>query len=94
MQFKWDATKADLVHRDRKIAFEDIAELFERPHVVIASSKMGEERWRIVGEVRGACVTGVFTRRGDNIRIITARRAWRGEEREYRSLYAQGDSEA
>jgi uncharacterized DUF497 family protein len=88
MQFQWDAAKADLVYRSRRIAFEDIAELFEKPHVVIASSKMEEERWRIVGDICGACVTGVFTRRGYNIRIITARRAWRAEEREYRSLYA------
>jgi uncharacterized protein len=91
MEFEWDQTKAEMVWRERGLRFDNIAELFENPHVIIASDKMGEERWRIVGEVDDVCVTGVFTRRDDRIRIITARRSWRNEEREYRALHARGN---
>jgi uncharacterized protein len=94
MSFEWDQAKAMLVYRERAIAFEDIAELFSKLHVIVASDKHGEQRWRIVGELDDVCVTGVFTRRGDVIRIITARRSWPNEEREYRSLLARRDPTA
>jgi uncharacterized protein len=91
MEFEWDPTKAATVERERGLIFDNIAELFEKPHVIIDSSKMGEERWRIVGQIDDICVTGVFTRRGDSFRIITARRSWRSEEREYRALHDRGN---
>jgi uncharacterized protein len=87
MQFEWDPRKADSVFAARNISFVDVARLFSISHIVIASDKMGETRWRIIGEVEAICITGVFTRRGENIRIITARRSWPNEERKYRSLY-------
>jgi uncharacterized protein len=91
MKFEWDRTKAELVFRERALAFSDIAELFDKPHVIIPSNKVGEERWRIVGQIEDVCVTGVFTRRGESIRIITARRSWRSEEREFRALHDRGN---
>lgn len=89
MQFEWDNQKAERIWRERAIAFEDIAKLFEAPHVVLSSDKRGELRWRIIGEIGGVCVTGVYTHRDAAIRIITARRSWPNEEREYRSLHAR-----
>lgn len=88
MRFEWDPAKAKAVQDSRGISFFDIARLFDSAHVVIPSDKMGEARWRIVGRIDGVCVTGVFTRRGDVFRIITARRFWKNEEREYGSLHA------
>jgi uncharacterized protein len=87
MQFEWDPNKAARVLADRDLSFADVARLFDSSHIIIASHKMGEPRWRIVGEIADVCITGVFTRRDQNIRIITARRSWPNEEREYRSIH-------
>ncbi len=89
MLFEWDQQKAARVMTDRAIAFADIAGLFDSAHVIVPSNKGGETRWRVIGEIDEVCVTGIYTVRGDVIRIITARRAWPKEEREYRALHAR-----
>jgi uncharacterized protein len=89
MQFEWDAGKASLVMAERAIAFSDIARLFSAHHVILRSDRQEEERWRIVGEIDEVCITGVYTVRRGVIRIITARRSWTKEEREYRALLAR-----
>jgi uncharacterized protein len=89
MLFEWDPNKAAAVYESRAISFEDIAGLFDKERLIIESHKQGEQRWRVIGEIEDVCVTGVFTRRGDAIRIITARRSWPNEERKYRTLLAR-----
>ncbi len=89
MQFEWDPAKAERVMSERAIAFADVAGLFDFAHVIVPSNKGEETRWRVIGEIDEVCVTGIYTVRGDVIRIITARRAWPKEEREYRALHAR-----
>ncbi len=40
-------------------------------------------RWRAIGRMRGRLYTLIYTVRGDNIRIISLRRANAGEVRTY-----------
>jgi uncharacterized protein len=47
----------------------------------------GEERFSVLGKTENVVLYVVYTRRGDNLRIISARRAGRHErERYYESL--------
>jgi uncharacterized protein len=42
-----------------------------------------EERWLALGAIEGLIVAFAYTKRGDNIRIINARRANRDERNRY-----------
>ncbi len=54
-------------------------------HLIIPSvrERDGEERFKVIGTVRGRLFTGVFTWRGGLPRFISVRRSNRGEERAY-----------
>jgi uncharacterized protein len=83
VEFEWDNEKAKRIWEDRAIDFLDVVRLFADRHVVLPSSRYDEERWRAVGLLDGRMITVVYTMRGETIRIVTARRAWKNEEREY-----------
>jgi uncharacterized protein len=88
MNFEWDARKARQVLNDRGIDFKEMTAIFANDMIVERSDQNGEERWLAIGELNGKCFVVVHTRRGDTIRIITARRARGYEERQYRSRNA------
>ncbi len=88
MKFDWDPDKAARILEKRGIALGDIAKLFAEEHVVMRSDQNGEERWKIVGIIDEVFVTGIYTIRIGVTRIITARRAWRKEERAHRELHS------
>jgi uncharacterized protein len=85
VEFEWDENKARKVFESRKIDFDDVALMFDVNHIKIRTDYSKEERWLVIGEIDGKCVTGVYTHRSNSIRIITARRARKNEEREYYS---------
>jgi uncharacterized protein len=88
MEFEWDEEKANATLHDRGIDFNYIVRLFDNPRLEKRSDRNGEERWLTIGEVDRKVFAVVFTRRGHVIRIISARRARRDEERSYRSHYS------
>lgn len=54
------------------------------------SGDHGEERFLIIGLAKGHLIlTVVYTERGDNIRIISARRATKAERDDYQSQNAK-----
>lgn len=60
-----------------KTAWDDVGAL------EIELENRGEPRWGLVARVKGEMHTVVFTRRGDNVRLITMRRSHPNEERLY-----------
>jgi uncharacterized DUF497 family protein len=90
MGFEWGGIKRRLNAERHDIDFLDAVALFDgRPVYVYASPRGNEERLVTVGEMGGRMVAVIWTRRGENIRIISARRA-RGEEKgEYRKHTAE-----
>jgi uncharacterized DUF497 family protein len=66
------------------IDFDEALEVFYTANMVRRSDRNEEERWIAVGESEGRIITVVFTRRGNALRIISARRARKNEERAYR----------
>jgi uncharacterized DUF497 family protein len=83
--FEWDDDKSRANVRKHGIDFEDASEVFYGPIILRQSNRNNEERWIAIGSLEDRLITVVFTRRADVIRIISARRARKNEEREYRN---------
>jgi hypothetical protein len=79
VQFEWDRSKAALNRRKHGIAFTDAATVFVDPLARIFTDpdhSEVEQRELIVGYDRTQRLLIVsFAERGDNVRIISARRA-------------------
>jgi uncharacterized DUF497 family protein len=83
--FEWDDDKSRANLGKHGIDFDDASDVFYRPIILRPSDRNNEERWIAIGSLEGRLITVVFTRRADVIRIISARRARKNEEREYRN---------
>ena len=86
MDFEWDENKNKANIKKHKIAFEDAAQIFFNFRVEKPSFREKENRYITIGEVQKRITTIVYTIRNENIRIISARKARKNEEKEYRSL--------
>ncbi len=88
MEFSWDETKRERVLAERGIDFLLLARtLFDgRTILTVPTYGPGEDRFISVGPVEGKLFTMVWTSRDGGVRIITARRARNGEEKQYRYL--------
>ncbi|MFZ0257043.1 MAG: BrnT family toxin [Gammaproteobacteria bacterium] len=88
MPFEWHEGKRLLNIEERGIDFVDVIPLFANPDAVSfedTRKDYGETRYILLCPVRGLLFQVAYTVRGENIRIISARR---GNKRE-RRLYAQ-----
>ena len=85
-QFEWDDAKARSNLAKHGITFEAACRVFDD---VLAFDQLdldsgpGEIRYVITGMVNGLPLTVVYTERGCRIRIISARKATKFEQREY-----------
>ena len=83
--FEWDNVKCRRNIEKHGIDFDEATEVFYGPVLLRRSDKKSEERWIAAGETEQRILAVVFTLRGQKIRIISARRARRNEERAYRN---------
>jgi uncharacterized DUF497 family protein len=83
--FDWDERKSELNLAKHGIDFDAAIEVFYGPVILRRSDRNNEERWIAIGYSESRLIAVVFTRRSDVIRIISARRARKNEEREYRN---------
>jgi uncharacterized DUF497 family protein len=83
--FEWDDQKSQLNLAKHGIDFEDVIGIFDEPILLVRSDRDNEVRWIAVGSSESRVIAVVFTRRDKAIRIISARRARKNEEREYRN---------
>ena len=94
--FEWDDRKrrATLAAHGRP-DFMVAIRLFDGPVLEARDGRKdyGEERWRAIGEVDGRCLVVVYTRRGGNRRIISARRANRKEAASFKQVIAAARSD-
>ena len=93
VSFEWDERKNLLNFGKHGIDFDDASEIFYGPIIFRQSDRNNEERWIAIGSLEDRLITVVFTRRKDVIRIISARRARKNEEREYRNAEVGRPSE-
>ena len=88
MEYEWDPAKAQVNLRKHRISFADAALALEdaRALTMADPDASGEQRFVSLGsDPRGRVLVTVFTTRGRQTRIISARRAGRNERRRYES---------
>jgi uncharacterized protein len=86
MKFEWDDDKAEANFRKHGILFSVATTIFEDEfaiEVLDLTMDYGEERWLVVGRSEEGLITVVFTVRGANYRIISARKASKHEKQNY-----------
>jgi uncharacterized DUF497 family protein len=81
VEFEWNPTKAEANLRKHGITFEFATAVFLDPDRMeqLDEEHFDEERWIATGRVEEFVLVVVFTLRGENIRIISARRGIRNE---------------
>jgi uncharacterized DUF497 family protein len=86
--FEWDAAKRRANLDRRGLDLEDADLVFDgRPVTTAASLRNNEDRFVSTAEIGGKLYTVVWMWRGVNQRIISFRRASRGEEGAYRQIF-------
>lgn len=85
MDYEWDTNKAKANLRKHRIDFADAATVFDDDlALTISDDTENEERFVSVGrDVVGRILVVVYSFRGDQIRIISARKANRLERKQY-----------
>jgi hypothetical protein len=85
VEFEWDEHKRRTNLTRHGIDFEDAIGVWEGPLLEVPSFQThhGEERFLAIGRVRELFITVIFTRRGENHGLISARIARRNERDSY-----------
>ena len=88
---EWDERKNEINKRLHDLAFENAQYVFADPERIerrddTKGNAAREERWQTMGMV-GKVLFVVYTERGENKRIITARLANKAERRSYNGYY-------
>jgi uncharacterized DUF497 family protein len=87
LTFEWDTTKATSNLAKHGVGFEEAATVFGDPlsfTIYDPAHSRAEARFIILGQShQGRLLVVIHTERGDNIRIISARRASRRERKQY-----------
>ncbi|MBI1389639.1 MAG: BrnT family toxin [bacterium] len=83
--FEWDRAKAEINQLKHGISFADVFAVFDDPHAVtVEDFQRDEQRYITVGmDAFGRVLVVVYAWRGENIRIISARKAVNVEVEQY-----------
>jgi uncharacterized DUF497 family protein len=86
LEFEWDEEKDNINQVKHGISFEDATKVFYDPHFCELfdwKHSLTENRWQGIGLAGGTMLTVCFTERNEVIRIISARKSNKREEKEY-----------
>ena len=84
MEFEWDEHKNNLNKDKHGISFEETKNIFDDENKYIEQTNRNDElRYKVVGLIVEKLFTVVYTVRKSIIRIISARRANKMEEKRY-----------
>jgi uncharacterized DUF497 family protein len=85
--FEWDGAKANSNLAKHGVSFDEAETVADDPWVIVRldeTHSTSEGRWRALGwSSAGRLLVVIFTERPDRLRLISARRATRREQREY-----------
>jgi uncharacterized DUF497 family protein len=85
MSYEWDEQKRQINVKKHGVDFIDVPEVFDGDTVIIPDERFdyGENRLIVIGILKNMVVVVVYTERGENIRIISARKATKNEQTYY-----------
>jgi uncharacterized DUF497 family protein len=83
--YEWDPDKAETNLQKHEVAFADTIAVFEDDNALtLPDDNPDEDRFITLGmDTLGRILIVVYTWRGENIRIISARKATRAERKQY-----------
>ena len=91
MRFEWDDAKAAANLRKHGVSFDEATEVFGDPYALVdrdAEHSFDEERFLVIGYSAARLLFVIFAeRRGDVIRIISARLPTPAERTAYEAQY-------
>jgi len=88
MELEWDERKRAQIISDRALDFASAYLFFDgRPAIHQPTPRNEEDRWKTTAKIEGAYFTVVWMWRGENVRMITMRRAHEQEVRKYLEAY-------
>lgn len=92
MLYEWDEQKRQVNLHKHGIDFLDAQDVFDGDIVIIPDERFdyGEDRFIAVGILRSTVVVVAYTERGETIRIISARKATKNEQKYYFQRLADG----
>lgn len=85
MRFEWDTAKNEANQLKHKVSFEEAAEIWGDPNlIVVHAKKKGEKRLMAIGRTYTMLLSVIHTERNEEtIRIISARRVTEKERESY-----------
>ena len=85
MKFEWDNKKNQINLKKHKISFELVSLVFNETLITKEDERKHYNEIREIGYglIKGRCINVVFTRRNENIRIISGRKANERETKKY-----------
>jgi uncharacterized protein len=87
MYFEWDDNKAESNILKHGVTFEEAVTVFADPYLLFTedfkNSEQEEREWAIGEAENGSTIVVAFTMRGEQIRIISARKATKVERKRY-----------
>jgi uncharacterized protein len=87
MRFEWDDNKAESNLLRHGITFEEAVTVFADPYLLLTEdskhSEQEEREWAMGEAENGSMIVVVFTMRGEQIRIMSARKATKIERKKY-----------
>jgi uncharacterized DUF497 family protein len=89
MAYGWDDAKAAANLAKHGVSFAYATRVFGDPYRIEREDRSAgyeEPRYQALGMVEGRVLFVAFTYRGNNVRIISARRATRRERRQYHEI--------
>ena len=87
MAYEWDDAKRYATIIKHGIDFVLACQILEEQHVRSEKVVDGEMRYIAVGIYEETYIAVVYTMRGANVRLITARKARTNERKQYRASY-------
>jgi uncharacterized DUF497 family protein len=84
MEFEWDEKKNRANKSKHGIDFNSSTDLWnDQDRIEIKMNFPGENRYALIGKIGDKLWTAIFTRRVENIRLISVRRARKKESKLY-----------
>ena len=82
-EFEYDTERSKTNLRKHGISLEDAKQIWMVDHADMNTRTVPEVRKMVIGPLKGKIYSCVYTYRNNKVRIISARRSRRGEERAY-----------
>lgn len=87
MVFEYDKNKSLIKLAKHGLSLEDASALWAGPAVEVEAKTVGEPRCMIIGKLRDKFYSCIYTKRGNSIRLISARRSRQSEEKLYHEQF-------